>query len=302
LTDEEITAAIDGTLEGDDLGRVREHLVACKECRILVGDSALYLGLWETGGEGFETDAALIDEGKAVAEPGDVMPASPGRGVADAARRRFIAVGAAAACVIIAAAVLWIGIGRRAERRALDPSLVGPIRRAVGSVSRRGTLVIPGGEFALRGGDDTFRSGYSIFSDTLKTALHSLYKDYVEGEARPEAAEWLIAGNIAAGQRETARDILNDARRRFPARQPLIVLEAIVSYMEGDLDGAEAAMRRAVEADPADPIARLDLAVVLIERGRISDAVPILDGLAKQHAGEPISLRADSLLAVIRSD
>ncbi len=106
---------------------------------------------------------------------------------------------------------------------------------------------------------------------------------------RPEA--YLLAGRTALqmNEFERARDYAAAAARlnpRLPGADTL--LGTVLSYL-GDTEGAAAALRKAVEADPKDFEAQLGLGAVLhTDRD--------LDG-ARQHLQRALQLRPDSTVA-----
>jgi len=65
--------------------------------------------------------------------------------------------------------------------------------------------------------------------------------------------------------------------RLVPSPSELEQARAADLRAAGDVSGAEAALRNALKMDPLDDLARLDLAALLIEAGRLDEAEPLLD-------------------------
>lgn len=139
--------------------------------------------------------------------------------------------------------------------------------------------------YDLAAGDAVLRSGTE---PRLVTPLTTLEHTWARAGfwgfvlARPEGpvpataspADWLAqaAGLERAGRRPQAEDAYRTAIARWPDRpEPRIALGGAL-YADGDLAGAEAAMRGALEAAPDDAVALNNLAHVLLARGRLDEA------------------------------
>jgi len=114
--------------------------------------------------------------------------------------------------------------------------------------------------------------------------------DYVAHAGnRPEA--YLLAGRTALkmNEFERARDYAAAARKLDPRLPGLDTLEGTVLSYLGDTEGAAAALRRAVETDPADFEAQLGLGAVL-------HTARDLDG-ARDHLQRALQLKPESTVA-----
>ncbi len=65
---------------------------------------------------------------------------------------------------------------------------------------------------------------------------------------------------------------------------------------------AEETMRRAVDANPKDPNARLDLAQLLMQLGKPEQAKPVIDELVKREPNNVTSLEAQFQIAAAMKD
>jgi Tfp pilus assembly protein PilF len=75
-----------------------------------------------------------------------------------------------------------------------------------------------------------------------------------------------------------------------PARPPpadALIRDALAAHQRGDLDSAERGYRAALAAAPAHPLATHYLGVVLYQRNRLADAMPLLESAAAAVPQEP---------------
>ena len=75
------------------------------------------------------------------------------------------------------------------------------------------------------------------------------------------------------------------------------MLDAIVAYRTSDLDRAENLLREALEANPRDGAALLNLALVQYENGQPESARHTLQMVRTQFAGSPLEIRASTLMS-----
>ena len=91
------------------------------------------------------------------------------------------------------------------------------------------------------------------------------------GDVRGRQDEGTIQANLADAyirldRRREARKVLEAARRRAPRSALVPHNLGWLLFLEGDLPGAEAAFRRAIELSPEDPRPRVSWGRILLER------------------------------------
>lgn len=139
--------------------------------------------------------------------------------------------------------------------------------------------------YDLAAGDAILRSGTERrFVTSLATLEHTWRRGEFWGFvlAPPEGpipdtatpAEWLAqaAGLERAERRPDAKRAYGTAVARWPGEAAPRIALANARYADGELAGAEDALRGAVEAAPDNPVALNNLAHVLLERGRLDEA------------------------------
>lgn len=296
LTDGDIARLIEGNLNTTESRSVLEHLHSCKRCLETYQDSALYNYL-------FDSDSPAFATSKEIAEAGlGVMPGVYGAETALKERKRIFpawrpAFRIAAACaVILAAAVIWHRSADRDSGYTLKSTDLAAIRTALETASQWGPYVLPEGEHLLDGSGPTYRSGSVPLNDSLKSSFEHLFNIYRSEEASSDVAYFLAAGKYVTGQIDIARDLAAQATDRYPDDQRIAVLEALISYTDGDHDRSITLFRKILEKAPDDPIANLDLAIVLAEKGHTGEARTILEMVEERQAGTALASRAKSLL------
>ncbi|NIO56819.1 MAG: tetratricopeptide repeat protein [Candidatus Latescibacteria bacterium] len=202
--------------------------------------------------------------------------------------------------IILATALLLTRIDRETES-SLDASILAPIQSAVESACERVLIVFPECEHSLGQGTPVYRSGYVPLNDSLKASLDYLYEAYQQGNASPEAAYWLVAGYVATGRTDAARDIALRARKRHPGDSMISTLDAIIAYFDGNYNRAETLLRKVLEANPNNSVASINLAVVLVEQSKGAEAKGILTRVIERHAGTPLAERARAILDDLQS-
>jgi tetratricopeptide (TPR) repeat protein len=87
-----------------------------------------------------------------------------------------------------------------------------------------------------------------------------------------QVLESIVAVHVATGRFAAARDEI-EGELRFSPRSPFLLgLLAEVEYLAGWPSEGEAAARRALEADPASPVALKFLGLILVQRGDLAGA------------------------------
>ncbi|UCG52415.1 MAG: hypothetical protein JSW58_02360, partial [Candidatus Latescibacterota bacterium] len=242
-TVEDIARLIEGRLGEIDRARVVAHMRTCKGCFEKYQDSAVLQGLWETGAPGFDSTKELVRAGGHVtARDSDTV--DTGRVERPSVSRSWFkrpapVAAVAAALVFVVVGGYWLGSRDRSGIPALDPSVLTPVKAAVETASGWGPIILPGGEDGVGNNGSIYRSGYVRLDDPLNTSLTLLYEEYQRGSPSQDVAYWLVAGHVATGQIDAARDFVADARKRYPNDQRIVVVEAIVAYLDGEYDRSE---------------------------------------------------------------
>jgi Tfp pilus assembly protein PilF len=225
--------------------------------------------------------------------------ARPARVAAESGRRvrwlepRLVA-GLSAAAVLITAAVLWRA-GVKPGSGEYDRWFQ-PLQQAAASASAEGSIVLPGVESAVAVTSPLHRSGFVQPDDAISAALDGLTQAYRQ-KANAEVAHWLISGYLATGEVESARLYVQDARLRFPEDTRFLVLDAIIAYRSSEMDRAERLLHTALENDPRNGAALLNLALVQYEMGQSASARRTLELVRSQFAGSPLEARASTLIS-----
>jgi Flp pilus assembly protein TadD len=164
--------------------------------------------------------------------------------------------------------------------------------------------VLPGGEELIAEDAAVYRAirrpQFDAPDEPVEMALRSLHDLYEGGGESPEVAYWLVAGYMATHRISTARVYVEDARGLFPQDPRLMVLDAILSHTDGDFDRAEGLLRSARVGRPDDPVVLFDLAIVLRDRQKTTEANQLLAHVRDRHEGSPIANRAGLLLEQTR--
>lgn len=301
LTDGDIARLIEGNLNAAESRSIAEHLHSCKRCFDTYQDSTLYNYL-------FDSDSPAFASTKKIAEAGlGIIPGVHGAGTVSKERKRFSPVWhpafriAAACVVVLVAAVIWHRSAERDAGYTLKSTDLAPIRTALETASRWGPYVLPEGERLLDGSGPAYRSGSVPLNDSLKFSLERLYTVYRSEGASSDIAYFLAAGKYVTGQIDIARDLAAHARERYPDDARIAVLEALISYTDGDHERSAALFRKILDKDPDDPVANLDLAIVLAEQGHAGEARAILETVQKRQAGTALASRAKSILLDIEN-
>jgi thioredoxin-like negative regulator of GroEL len=195
--------------------------------------------------------------------------------------------------LLVLAWQLWFG-GSDAGR--VDREIPDALRSAVAQASALG-MVLPVGEGVSDEEIPRYRAGGASNGDALEGALARLSERYERRISDDrEVVCWLIAGYIASGKIATARAYVSQARVRYPEDPRLLVLAAVIAYRESDLASAEKHLRAALALDPDDAVAKLDLAILLLDLGNRLEAIEHLEAVRAQHADTMLGRRAMSLL------
>lgn len=116
-----------------------------------------------------------------------------------------------------------------------------------------------------------------------------------ESKQRRQARKLMQEGLEAArkGQKERATELLRQAVATDPRYAPALNNLGVHLRLQGDLEGAEAAFRQALQADSFDFYSRFNLAALLYDTGRYHEAAPMAE---QALLADPISPAAEALL------
>ncbi|HET6348172.1 MAG TPA: hypothetical protein VFH88_03720, partial [Candidatus Krumholzibacteria bacterium] len=253
LTDDQLAALVDESLADSERAFLIEHLRSCQTCHAAYRDTVRYRAILEADSSVFRAPDAMVELARAVARP-----ARPHR-----RSHRWtwleprLAAGLSAAAVILTVGVVWYTHRQPAPSSLWLPTL----KQVAATASADGSIVLPGVEGVVAATSPEHRTGFVQPDATIETALSGLTNAYRQ---RPNAdvANWLISGYLATGELEKGRLYIQDARLRFPDDTRFLVLDAIVAYRTSDLDRAENLLRTALDTNPRDGAALLNLALV----------------------------------------
>lgn len=280
------------------------HLAGCRRCFDLFRDAAIYTGsLAEKTGE-FDTDPGLVEDGLRVAmdpslsqgmvrKAGAFLAGSP-------ARRPAWYITAAAVITLVMISILWFS-QERDRKSNLPATILDPVVAAVTEASSRGSFVLPGGESGVDSGIYVYRSGYIRIDEPLARSLRYLNEVYMGDDPPADAASWLIAGYVATGQIDIARDLAADARRRDIRDIRLDNLEAVIAVLDGDYQKADSIFGEILSSYPDDAPAAINYAISLSNRGRDEAARNILSRVIAADPGSPLAGKARSLISSLES-
>lgn len=300
LTENDIAGMLEGDWDSTESKRALEHLKTCESCLLMFQNAAMHYGVELSDFPAIE-DKELIEIGERIALE---RSSQGGRDSDDASSakkpfpgiRSHIAKAALAATFICILILLLLYVSGNGPGR-LDPTLIAQVQQAAETATKRGMIVIPGGEQSLALPVSIYRSGFAPMSDSLNAAISMLYDTYSKDEKSREAAFWLLAGYVASGQIKAARELSPDVRERYPDDARIGNLAAIIKYMQGSYEEAEKILAGLLENDPDDAVARINLAVVLLENEKPLEAREILEDAQQRYAGTPYAKRAREIIS-----
>jgi len=286
LTDEQLAALVDGSLGDSERGFLVEHLRACDFCHAAYRDTIRYRAILTADASVFRAPDPVLEMARGIARPAR-RTSEP--------RRSWLtprlAFGLSAAA-LIAVATLWF-THQPGEK---DLEWMPTLKQAAASASADGSIVLPGVEQLVAATSAEHRTGFVQPDQAITDALSGLTAAYRQNP-NPDIAQWLISGYLATGEVESGRLYINDARLRFPGDSRFLVLDAIVAYRMSDMDRAENLLRAALDANPRDGAALLNLALVQYESGQWDSARRTLQMVRSEFAGSPLEARANTLIA-----
>ncbi len=280
------------------------HVRTCNQCNKLYQDSVVELGLYESGTAGpVDTPIGLVTDGLRIAGEARARPEAKGLrrgGIWRNWKTRVVTV--AAVCLVVTVSAWFsVRLAGRLTHSGLDPSVLGPIEVAVAEYSSTDVFVLPGGELFVGDSVPVYRSvggaWSSSASESVDLSLAALHERYESGGETPDVAYWLVAGYVSTHRIGSARVYIADARKLFSEDIRLMVLDAIVAYMDGAVDRSENLLRAALKAQPEDPVILIDLAVVLDGQDKQVEARELLERVSNLHKDTAFAGRADAILS-----
>ncbi|MFZ5569124.1 MAG: tetratricopeptide repeat protein [Thermodesulfobacteriota bacterium] len=104
---------------------------------------------------------------------------------------------------------------------------------------------------------------------------------------------------VAMDELGRAREEIKTTLADHPDYGPAFTVLAAIEYLEGNAAEAEAASRKALELNPADPAAKVSLGVVLTETGHYEEARETLDEAVALNPGNPLANAERGLLNLL---
>lgn len=267
-------------------GGVREHLVRCPECFHAYSEAVQARSEWlRDGAESPEAVAGLAGLGRELGPAGHgPMPAFRGGG-RSLVLRAGLSVAAAVAVIL---AALWLRPGAGPEPEAVLQ--FDPLVQAEVLAYSADAFVLPGGE---AGADAVTAQSRGAGDAGASPKAAAAWQTYLSGSDRPGPGIEAVAGYLALGKIQLARDCLVRLAADHPSDPRVFLLQAVSDYQLGDSPGAERALRRALELDPGHGPAALDLGLLLKWQDRTAEARPLLESVMRNRAGTPLARRAE---------
>jgi tetratricopeptide (TPR) repeat protein len=295
LTDEQLAALADDSMSEADRALLIEHVRSCNACHDSYLDAIRYRAILLADATVFRAPDEMVRLARSIAKPGASYDSVERHPRAEKRPRRWeLFAGLAAAVLTITSVALWqSGIRIGGNRYDL---YISPLQQAAASASAEGSIVLPGTEEAASTTSTLHRSGLVPVDETIASALSQLARAYRD-DANPEIAHWLISGFLATGDLEQASLFAQDARLRFSGDARFLVLDAIVAYRSEEFDRAERLLQAALDAEPQNGAALLNLALVQYETGRTESARRTLELVRSQFPGSALEARAETLIS-----
>jgi tetratricopeptide (TPR) repeat protein len=284
---EELAQQAEGTLEPSRAAQVRAHLAGCLRCLAAYEEAVRDRAAWITTPEMFAAPAGWEKAHLGVLPPaagGPVMSEVRSVPVRRMSPSSWAWLGGVAAAL---AAVFWLTLAPR--NREIDVLSLPPAIRAAAEQASSQGLVLPGGESGANVKGTAFRSGGAAdLGDVVSQAVDRYERDRNSSAALHAACVALVVSN----RLDHAQDYIDAGLTHDPNDAVLVLLAADVAYRRSKLDVAEQRLRSALELRPHDPVATLDLGIVLAETGDTAEAKRLFDSVAKDHRGKPLGDRA----------
>lgn len=297
LEESEISLFIQGKLDAVGEDAVTGHLRDCDQCRREYNAAILMNWFWRRDRASTVPDpgppGAAAGAGGTGAQRG---PEDPGRRAVPGRRRRrggkYLVLGTVAA---VMAVVGWWWFGTGPSGLQAIPGLE-PVVAGATAVSNRTDFVLPGTEFDFVPASPVYRSSGRWADPSIDDTLIHLTDKRVSGRASRDEMYWLAAGFVAVDQLDEAAIVAADALERYPGDADLLSVAAVIACMDGDVTTSERLLREALGAEPADPVARVNLAVILLKTDRVVEAASLLDDVIGADPDSRLAQRARRLL------
>jgi tetratricopeptide (TPR) repeat protein len=291
LTEEQLSILVDGQISETERAWMEGHLRTCESCFGAYQDTLRFLGIWSTDPSLLRAPEDAISRAKLIAHSEQPLQ-HPKRITLPRFSWRPAAVLSAAAVVIAAVAVWQFGPLSSADKYE---QAYRPLVEAVENASVNGSIVIPGAE-QVAAAAPMYRSGFVTADEAVENALSFLQRAYRDDSAPPEVAHWLISGFLATGELEKASVYVNDARMRYPDDSRFLILDGLVAYRSRDILRAEKLLQMALQVDPHNGAAMVNLGLVQYEQGQWDSARRTLESVVTEFAGSPLERRASTLI------
>ena len=201
-----------------------------------------------------------------------------------AARRRLQLSVAVAVLATVVAIAVWL-------TRVPSSLEYGAVVEALALASPPGEPVIPGALPKLSNDMPAVRGSGVPLTPALEAELATLNDRYRDGSISSVELELLIATNLAIGQLSTARRMADDALLDGPDSPELLHLRGLIAWRMGEMEEAEAYLRRSVGLVPHDTTNRFNLACLLSATGRTEESIRELEVLSEGRLPEELRAR-----------
>jgi len=265
ISDGLLAALVDGDVAGEEERLALEHMSRCRACLAAYTDVVRLVGEWRR----------------------ESRPAVPVARRLETSRwtptRRFLL----AACLpLLVAAGAWLTLTRTGSPPPVAGTGPDRLGELLVAASHSG-MVLPGTGDAAWNPPVATRSGAGAPA----------------GDIDPDAEQdpvRRIAALLTLNQLNLAGFVLKSERDAVAGDPDLLVLSGIYAFRDGRPRDAEQELRRALAADPDDPVARFNLAWVFLQEGRSGEATTLLEGLQAESGHPLVAERARRELAKLR--
>lgn len=265
ISDGLLAALVDGDIAGEEERRALQHMSRCRSCLAAYTDVVRLVGEWRR-----ESRPAVP-----VARPAETFSWTRSRRVL------------LAACLpLLVAAGAWLTLNRTGS----PPPVAGTGPDRLGELliaASHSGMILPGTGDAAWNPPVATRSGGGAPAEDL------------DPDAEPDPVR-RISALLTLNQLNLAGFVLKSERDAVAGDPELMVLSGIYAYRDGRPRDAEQDLRRALAADPDDPVARFNLAWVFLQEGRTGEATELLKNLRAENGHPLVAERARRELEILR--